>query len=989
MNAVCGSLVTDFSFELGFSPELSVLDEAGADLALKRALASTITDEVSDKLQAFRGRFDSSFDWHYEIRRLIEAARANGLNADNLAASADRSIASLDACLGAVIGTALALDADLRSAIDGALAAISGGEDTTKGTKGYCDLLTNCRRHLDRGRLRWGDWAKLCKENPTKKSLAHAAPVQAAAERHLAHPRLREDLHELIRLMFDVAAQGLRAYQRLKREQGLLDFVDQEVHALGLLCHPAVCEVLKDELDLVLVDEFQDTSPLQLAIFLKLAELARKSVWVGDPKQAIYGFRGTDPALMDAAIESLSSPSRDPDLVTAAVDAITRSSPVETLARSYRSRPTLVDLTNAIFSRAFSRQQGMPQERVKVQPARSESPELGPAASHWPLSGQTRMTKDLLTQAVAVGARDLISTGPTIWDRQTLTHRPAIAGDLAILCRTNDQCLRVSEALGQLAIAAVVARVGLLESAEAQVLMAGLRLWVDSRDRLAVATLVRILEHPDDAAALVEKALAFDGHERLARSPAVDPILAGRQKGQDMDVLAAVDAVIDALDLRRLCAAWGGYNQRIANLDALRAHATRYCDERRCGRDAPSLVGFLTHLDQLADDGGWGESRGDTIARMASTDAVTVSTWHAAKGLEWPIVVLFGLESVREPEAYGVHVFSDHATFDVSNPLEGRWIHFWPNPYTTSNQKGPVKTAYAQSDAYRHVSRRTEREGLRVLYVGWTRARDRLILAAQQGKLLEGLLGTLRNVDPELISDPGVITGGLVDATWAGHEFKLQVTPLQPATPIPAPSMPGSVRTGRPPAEHVLAFMAPTFAPPRPARLGEPVRLGAPVRIRRFDDLGLLGTTVHAFFAADDLRRSREERLEMAAGLLDRHRVAGALEPAELLDLGDRLWRWVRETFGEDSVVRTEWPLGLKLATGTLLFGTSDLLVETGNAVVVVDHKIFGLETATSKAEALAGQLGCYADAVARARPGKPISKWVHLPIEGVVVRVD
>ena len=57
---------------------------------------------------------------------------------------------------------------------------------------------------------------------------------------------------------------------------------------------------------------------------------------------------------------------------------------------------------------------------------------------------------------------------------------------------------------------------------------------------------------------------------------------------------------------------------------------------------------------------------------MRSEDAVNVSTWHRAKGLEWPIVILFGLESVREPEAYGVHVLSDRTTFDVSDPLGGR-----------------------------------------------------------------------------------------------------------------------------------------------------------------------------------------------------------------------------------------------------------------------------------------------------------------------------
>ncbi len=366
VNAVCGSLVADFSFELGLSPELRVLDEAGAELALKRALAAVVTDDVSNEFQAFCDKFDLKFNWHYEVRRLIEAARANGLDAEgSLAASAERSVASLDQCLGPVTGTAEELDGALRSEIERALEVIQCNGDTTKGTQSYCELLAECRRDFDRGRLSWGDWAKLQTKLPTKKSLAHTAPVQAAAARHLGHPRLREDLHRLIRLMFEVAENGLRAYQRLKQDQGLLDFVDQEVWALQLLSLPDICEILAEQLDLVLVDEFQDTSPLQLAIFLKLAELA-PSVWVGDPKQAIFGFRGTDPALMDAAIESLSSPSRDADLIIAALDTVERQSRVDTLSRSFRSRPALVELTNAIFSRAFSQQQNMPEARVRT-----------------------------------------------------------------------------------------------------------------------------------------------------------------------------------------------------------------------------------------------------------------------------------------------------------------------------------------------------------------------------------------------------------------------------------------------------------------------------------------------------------------------------------------------------------------------------------------------------------------------------------------------
>src|SRR3546814_2047872 len=60
-----------------------------------------------------------------------------------------------------------------------------------------------------------------------------------------------------------------------------------------------------DLLDLLLVDEFQDTSPIQLALFMKLTALAAETFWVGDIKQSIYGFRGSDSQLMESVISAL------------------------------------------------------------------------------------------------------------------------------------------------------------------------------------------------------------------------------------------------------------------------------------------------------------------------------------------------------------------------------------------------------------------------------------------------------------------------------------------------------------------------------------------------------------------------------------------------------------------------------------------------------------------------------------------------------------
>ena len=85
----------------------------------------------------------------------------------------------------------------------------------------------------------------------------------------------------------------------------------------------------------VFVDEFQDVNPIQLEIFQLLRDIVGESFWVGDPKQAIYGFRGSDTSLINAVVGSLD--------------------PKDTLSldTSYRSLPQLVDEANAIFAPAF------------------------------------------------------------------------------------------------------------------------------------------------------------------------------------------------------------------------------------------------------------------------------------------------------------------------------------------------------------------------------------------------------------------------------------------------------------------------------------------------------------------------------------------------------------------------------------------------------------------------------------------------------------
>jgi ATP-dependent exoDNAse (exonuclease V) beta subunit len=135
------------------------------------------------------------------------------------------------------------------------------------------------------------------------------------------------------------------------------------------------------ELDLLVVDEFQDTSPIQLGLFMHLSACAHETVWVGDVKQAIYGVRSSDPDLIKAVLAQVGKEGKL----------------AEPLAKSWRSTPELVRLTNALFAPAFAKSLGLPAAEIQLQPQRPSIAPPQPALVFMELSsGQFNKTNGKL-----------------------------------------------------------------------------------------------------------------------------------------------------------------------------------------------------------------------------------------------------------------------------------------------------------------------------------------------------------------------------------------------------------------------------------------------------------------------------------------------------------------------------------------------------------------------------------------------------------------
>jgi len=969
VNAVCGRLVEEFAFELGLSPDVRVIDEALANQTLREALSTVATTEEHRRLGALSHRM-VELEWEMAVARVVAAARSNGLNGEGLAASREQSETLARGVLADEVGDGDTLDAALVDALQTFVDTVPPTKATDKAALAKCRGALSALRQ---GRaLPWRDWSTLSTLKTTVGQRPTAALVQQAAAAHDAHPRFAADILAAIELVFTLAARTLDAYEAKKREWGVIDFGDQEAYALELLGIDTVAERLRGEVDLVLVDEFQDTSPLQLAIFLRLAEIAPRSIWVGDQKQSIFGFRGTDPDLMNAALELLER--RDPAFVDDTLAALFDETKPTTLSESWRSRPALVELTSELFAQAFGGH-GIPRDRVVLSPGYpDEAAGLGPVVEVWDLQLPNASRTRQLPSALA-GALDGWLADPSVAVRSRATGDAVGVrlSDVAVLSRRRSRSLDMAEALEGLGHRVVLPRPGLLSTAEGRLAMAALRRWADPSDHLAAVEIARITEHPTTPDAWLQSLPV--GGARDTVCPACAALDGARDDLATCDPTTALDHAVGAVGLRALCRGWGESRQRLGNLDALRSMAEAYVTTAAAGLSAASVPGLLAYLEAQAD------AEQDMQAVLAGDDAITLSTWHAAKGLEWPVTILFDLEWGRLPDVTGVEVEPGVERIDLRDPLANRWIRYLPAPYQSNQRKTAFIVRASEQPFAARAAQRHEREQLRLLYVAWTRARDRLILAGPVKKLYTKILASLKDDSGPLLSHP---SGTHLE--WVGHKLPVGLRESGPSEPRERSTQPGHSYPPREAVEHPPAWRSPSSVQV-PGSLAETIDLGPAIKVPTQDPQAV-GEAVHAFFGADDRTHSAPERLAFAVQQLAQWGLTNDALAHHLVASADALHAFI-DTRWPGATVRRELPIWHKLEAGTTIRGTADLIVETPDTFAVIDHKaMLGPENRVlADVRGYAGQLATYAAAI-EAATGKTLSGcFAHLPLSGKCVR--
>ncbi len=956
VHSVCGKLLSEFAFELGLSPTQRVIDVADKNALLAEALDESLSAQETIELNHLAQKL-SIESWSTEILGIVEAARLNGIDNGKLAQAATESINDLlRNCPPRNSAITLAgLKAELKTALSAAQAFVG----PTKGLLGSLDTIA---RILSQRTITWENWVQIQKLKAGKKEEHLLADVKTYASRVLANPEFQSDVAAFITKLFSAAQTAMQRFAELKAQRGLVDFVDQEVLALNALGRPIVRRRIEEQLKFLVVDEFQDTSPIQLALFEKLATLADDVLFVGDTKQSIYGFRGADPKLAFDVIEHVKN----------------GGGTLQNLGKSWRSRGGLVHLCNEIFAPAFSHLMG--RDQVELAPQANytlPTPEL----AWWKLNGSNQ---DKRASALAAGVQKIHENRTQIWDKRAKVARHAEWRDIAVLCRANDELPRVASFLVKRGVPVALSRIGLLETPEVTLALACLRRLADPSDSLAAAEIISIARGANAESWLADRISAVEngaGHDWTNQA---DPILARLSEArQDIGILSPSEALslaIQVSDLHRVVLGWQESRRltehRLANLQQLKALADKYGDHCSSHHLAGTVTGFLLWLRML---------EGDLLDQQADNpgDAVYIGTYHSAKGLEWPIVICNSLNSGLKVSLFGVSIRTANCPFDWNNPLAGRSVRYWPNPFPKQKGNDPLSSAVQQTQDWSDADEQARNEGIQLLYVGMTRARDQLILT-QEG---DNPVGTWLSL---LASDLFPVSGGPLTLS-NGETLSTALEELDEDILVSG-STTARTRHWLPATSGKASAKLPFLRPPSSE---EPISMAATAVRHDFGvrldiggstDMEQLGTAIHHCLAV--FLSSTSVGTDEIQAILSQYPsvLAG---PEDLRAMGERLATWLADEY-PGARVHTELPFSRELPNGQLQSGKIDLALEMPESWTIVDHKSNPQPRSTWEvlAKAYSGQLAAYKEAV-EAISGKPVAETlIHFTTGGGLVNV-
>lgn len=769
-----------------------------------------------------------------------------------------------------------------------------------------------------------------------------------------------------ITCLFGLAERWREKYRRFKKEHNLVDFNDMELYLIELLKHEEAVRDIRKSFSCLLVDEFQDSSPVQVRAFEMLSQVMEYNVWVGDAKQAIYGFRGTDIDLTNAVMKSIEATPEN-------------GNQIETLPRNYRSLPSIVELTNRLFVPVFSN--SMPEDRIRLTPDRKQLEE-GHPLTLWAVQASN---KDKFLSTIAKEVAEMVGRGVP-------------PQDIAILARQNDRIDKLAQMLADRGIPVNREGIDISETGAYLLITSLIQLVIDASDTLARAQIAFITEPGYTLQRLIDDKLAYqnkeseDGARWLDHLPLIAALLQERERLQHYSAAALVESLVVEFGLYQRATDYVRSELGGAIFDVMIQAAQTY--EERCVQMTlpATLSGFLDYMSQTPP------------MSSGNRDGVNLVTYHGAKGLEWRHVILIDLDHdpIEEKRLvrrsfFGVHARRKELCSQDNLYPEAR-ITVLPWLFGSSlKAKAPEEylARIAASDELKQIAESERYEAARLLYVGVTRARDALSLAVYKTKPLKwfqqiGLtpIETLDNL-PDSVDCLAVGQPFVVHTLTPEEEETSEMNETGEASePISSESATTNVPLYEPLQHYSLRNVSPSMVAGQ-GRAELLYESGERIpRVGQASD-NLVGDCIHQIFSSIDMQDS-----EAMAQLVSAYQLQGHLTSVEALQ---RSWshfvEFLRAQYGEPIAQRHELPFKQQV-DGQVITGSIDMVWETAEGVVLIDFKTYSGTTQQlldptnpHYAGRYKGQLDCYQRAI-EASGQRVLDQLIFYPILGDVVRL-
>lgn len=742
----------------------------------------------------------------------------------------------------------------------------------------------------------------------------------------LLNLRVQAAYADLLAASLEVGRDYARAYAAAKRTQGAVDFDDLIAATVALLQQDGIGDWIRYKLDQttehVLIDEAQDTNLAQWTIVRALVDeffvgrgihspSTRTLFTVGDYKQAIFGFQGTDPRFFDAArrhfAERAAEARGDDDMPDDE-----RGAPMEqlSLVHSFRSTQPILEFVDSVIDTVGADALGLADG---IEPHASQVPGAGTVTLLPPViaGGSDDDEEAWIDDAVRENATRIAKIVRGWIDEGLPLRGGAITpADVMILVKRRGDLaqLLVARLHAEGVPVAGVDRLRLNAPLAVQDLLAAIRFVLQPEDDLSLASLLVSPLIGWSQEQLLAAAAPRGGSlwRHLQRNPAIDlaPLLAMLARADFTTPYQFLEEILSGpLDGRRRLIRRLGEEARDPIEELLNASLAFET------QSTPSLQRFLDWFD-----------RGDVeIVRDAGapSDAVRVMTAHAAKGLQAPVVIL--ADATSDPNSSPRSVL--------------RWTPDGLDAPIPVIRPRTAERVEILTPVIEEAKARERAEHWRLFYVAATRAEEKLVVAGS-------LSGKWKGVPPEAswyAAADRALTALAVPAAEGERDFRgRQPESAAPAKPRPdeltAPMLlpdwarqaaPQEARPARPLSPSSLGDDAVADPPPTPAMRAAAER----------------GRLIHALFerlpaVAPAERVRAADRWLADVGQMEsaeeRQRVAQAvlavLDDPKMADL-----------FGPDSL--GEAPITAVIGDGLVVAGTVDRLLVRGDHVRIVDFK--------------------------------------------------